>query len=763
MNKAITDGLVFMPPAFQFGLDQWSSGDGTPGSDTYDGAANAAFVPADQDFGGCLEMVKTELDVQKLRYMGQTPILPGCYLRVTARIKAIAGNLPNVRIAGWAGDAGGSNVTGLTAVGPATSLTQYGQVVEVSAIVGTGTRDGVDMPWNSDVVYGHFGLDLTGPAGGVVRIDDLIIEDVTNLFLRDMIDIVDVQDYGAIGDGVANDAAAFEAADRAANGRVIVVPEGTYLLADDVTIDSRIRFEGRIIMPDENRLNLRKNFDLPTYIEAFKDERRAFEKAFQAMLNSGDHESLDMGGRRVQLDRPIDMQAAVNNRDAYQIRRVIRNGQLDALSSSGWDTTEVTSTASYSIQNDRMLINVVNVANIEVGSLIEGNGVGREVYVADRNIAAGTLTLTQPLYGAAGTQTYTFKRFKYLLDFLGFERYSRLVLDSIELQCNGRSSGLIMAKSGSIFEMHNCTINKPKDRGITSAGSACQGMIIEACQFLSNETALRVQDRTTVALNANKNDVKLRNNRAMKFKHFAMLCGEGNLIVGNHWFQGDDEPEGVAIGGLIFTTPNVKSAITGNYIDNNFIEWTNEHDPTPEYNSQFSFGGLTVTGNIFTCNDVSSDFSFFVIKPYGAGHFVHGLNMSCNVYKSLNNNIRRIEKVDTSFADLNYNRLRNILIEGNTYNSVDEVTQNPVSIRHEQNSDQSVWRIDLAPHLPFGGRARWCESVVNDGPISSGNTTIYSQPYVELSQGASGSEIELRWPQNCRGTVMLTARVDNPL
>jgi len=31
MNKAITDGLVLMPPAFEAGLDVYSSGDGTPG------------------------------------------------------------------------------------------------------------------------------------------------------------------------------------------------------------------------------------------------------------------------------------------------------------------------------------------------------------------------------------------------------------------------------------------------------------------------------------------------------------------------------------------------------------------------------------------------------------------------------------------------------------------------------------------------------------------------------------------------------------
>jgi hypothetical protein len=146
MNKAVTDGLVFMPPTFSDCLVVWSSEDGTPGSATYDGAGNAAFVPADQDFGGCLEMLKTDI-IQKLRYLGQATILPGCYLRVTAKVKAISGNLPSVWIAGWAGGAGNAHVAGLVEAGTSVSLTAYGEVVEVSAIIGTGARSGVNMVW----------------------------------------------------------------------------------------------------------------------------------------------------------------------------------------------------------------------------------------------------------------------------------------------------------------------------------------------------------------------------------------------------------------------------------------------------------------------------------------------------------------------------------------------------------------------------------------------------------------------------------------
>ena len=85
MNKAITEGLVLAPTPYANGLDVYSSGDGTVGSDTYDVDPNALFVPADQDFGGALEILKTQ-GVQKIRFMGQTPILPGCYLQIRGRI-----------------------------------------------------------------------------------------------------------------------------------------------------------------------------------------------------------------------------------------------------------------------------------------------------------------------------------------------------------------------------------------------------------------------------------------------------------------------------------------------------------------------------------------------------------------------------------------------------------------------------------------------------------------------------------------------------
>ena len=633
MNKAVTDGVVLMPTPYSAGLDMWSSGDGTPGSDTYANVAGASFVSADQDFGGALEVIKTTA-TQKLRYMGETPLLPGCYLRITARVKAVSGNLPNVQIAAWAGAAGGGHVSGVVQTGPAKPLTAYGEVVEVTAIVGAGNRSGVDMVWGDQAIYGHFGLNLTGPTGGVVRIDDIEIEDVTNVFHRTMMNWVDVRDFGALGDGITDDAAAFEAADAAADGRKVLVSNGTYFLGSSVTLDNRVEFEGTVTMPSTAILSLTKSFDLPSYIDAFGSEEDGLKKAIQALLNNSDHESLDMCGRRVALSGPLDVQSVVPNRDSYAQRRVIRNGQLQANAGTQWDPDVVTSVATYSASNPTRLTNVANIANIAVGSLIEGAGVGREIYVRSKNNSSQELTLSQPLSDAVGTQNYTFTRFKYMLDFSGFSRLDVFQLHDIEFQCSTAASGVLLAPAGTVMHIRNCVFNRPGHRGISSHGEGCQGMLVEHCQFISHEGGELTQNRVSVAINANGNDVKIRDCRASQFRHFLVTSGAQGLISGNHFFQGDEQADGIRSAGIVVTLRACNTQIYGNYIDNCFVEWTNEREPEPDYVSGFGFAGLSITDNVFLCSNVAPWFSYIVVKPFGSGHFVNGMNVSGNTFRA---------------------------------------------------------------------------------------------------------------------------------
>ena len=762
MNKAITDGLVLMPPAFAGGLAVWSSEDGTPGGVTYDAIATAAVVPGDPDFGGALELLKTD-SVQRIRYAGETPILPGCYLRVRARVKAVSGPLPSVRIAGWAGQGGGSQVTGLVETGASVALTGYGDVVEVSAIVGSGPRTGVDLVWGAPVIYGHFGIDLTGPTGGIVRIDDIEIEDVTSVFHRTMMDWVDVRDFGAVGDGVTDDTAAFQSANTAAAGRGILVPEGVYRLESSVTLEYPARFSGTVSMPEDRHLILRRNFDLPTYAAAFGDEILGFRKGVRALMVFSDHESFDLGGRRLEVTEPIDM-AAATGQTTYEIRRVVRNGQFNVVPGPAWDTDEQTGTASYDTETPTQLTNVTNTANIAVGSLVEGTGVGREVYVTDRNVGAGTITLSQPLYGAPASQTYTFKRFRYVLDFSGFDRLSKFTLTDIEIHCQGVASGILLAPSGETFHLKDSFITKPKDRGITSHGLGCQDLQIDRCHFTSDEQALPATARVSLGFNVNANDAKIRDSRFQRLGTTMVLHGNGHLIVGNHWFQGDNVTDGPRVAGLVFTYPNVKSVVTGNYIDNSFVEWTNEHDAAPDFAAEFSFGGLTVTGNIFTVNDAASWFSWIVIKPYGSGHFLQGLSVTGNTFKSLNGTTDRVERVDDSIADLVFGSVRNVVFDGNTFNGIGQVTQNPATIEFDQASEAADWQVDVSGWLPFGGKAREVTSVVTEGAITNAaGSPVFALPYVTTETGAGQNEVTLTWPEPVKGRVHVTTRVDRPV
>ena len=762
MNKAITDGLVLMPPAFAAGLNLWSRGDGTPGSATYLGQPNAAFVPADQDFGGCLEVQKTDT-VQKVRSFAQTPMQPGMYLRVTVKVKAVSGNLPSVRIAAWAGNIGQTNVVAAPQTGTSVALTAYGEVVTVSAIIGAGNRTGVNLVWGTVPVYAHIGLDLTGSNGGVVRIDDIVVEDITGAFHRKLMDWVDVRDYGAIGNGVADDTAAFAAADLAAAGRSVLVPAGTYFLAGTVTFENAVRFEGKLTMAAASRLICRRNYDLDTYAAAFGSVLEGFRRALQSLFYFTDHVSLDLSGRRVLLSSPLDV-AAISGLTSFTEHRVLSNGLLEPIPGTAWDTTTVTSIGTYTVAQPTRLTSVANVANIPVGARISGTGVGREVYVLAKDIGAATVELSKPLWAAAGTRTFTFNRYKYLLDFSGFSNLARFEISKMEFDCAGIASAILLAKQGTTFRIGDTIIDQPKDRGITSIGDACASISVEQCEFRSNEFSLSAQNRTTIAMNINGNDAKIRNNRVVRFAHFAVIGGTGNILIGNHFFQGDGETAGVRRAGIIFTSSNVKSLMTGNYIDNSFIEWSNEHDAEPAFLSEFSFGGLTLSGNVFTVNDVAPWFRFLVITPRGSGHFVNGLSVTNNVFRVLNGTIDRVEMVDTTFATLDYTRFRNIAFDANTYNGVTQMTVSPVMIEHTQNTAADTWVVDASAYLPFASRARNVQSLVAEGPITNtSNAAQYVIPYVQVEQGAQNALVNLRWPTPVKGLMQVTIRCDNPV
>lgn len=551
------------------------------------------------------------------------------------------------------------------------------------------------------------------------------------------------------------------AADNAANGRRVIVPTGEYAISQSLSISSHVEFQGTLVMPESAALLLKKSYDLPTYIDAFGDEAEGFKKAFQALLNSSDHDSLDMGGRTVTVSEPIDMQAAVSTRDTFTQRRVIRNGQFYASGSLGWEPTIVQGQASYSINASRDLTNVENIADIEVGSLVEGAGVGREVYVTSKDVSGGSIRLSKPLYDAAGYQLYTFTRHKYLLDFSGFSTLSKLNLQNIEFQCKETANAVMLARVGLIFHMIDCFIKQPKYRGITSIGTGCQGMLIDRCHFVTAEAQTNATDRVSLGLNANNNDVKLRDNWASQFRHFALLAGSNNIITGNHFYQGDGVQGGARLAGIILTKAATSSSIVGNYVDNCFIEWTNEHDETPDFTSGFGFSSLSISGNNFLSGAVAPWFNYILIKPYGTNHGISNLSVTNNNFRSINGSISRVEWVDTTYADINRSRLEAILFEGNNFENISRATQNPLIVEHTQSSANSVWTLETNNELPFQSYAKRVTALAPQAQIkTSSNSAYFDIPYTTGQVGSDKDQVKLTFGTLVKGKMAVTVRRD---
>jgi hypothetical protein len=208
----------------------------------------------------------------------------------------------------------------------------------------------------------------------------------------------------------------------------------------------------------------------------------------------------------------------------------------------------------------------------------------------------------------------------------------------------------------------------------------------------------------------------------------------------------------------------VRGFVVGNYIDNCFIEVSNERDQVPSFSSGYTFGGLTITGNLFLCSNTSSAFRFLVLAPKGSGHSIAGLSVTGNVFRNSTGAIDRVEMVDTTHATLNTGNYRNLIFANNTFNGITQATVSPILVEHTQNTAAETWVVDGGDYLPFGARARNVESHVLEGPArNAGGTVQWVQPYVEVEQGAGDRLVHLRWPSAVRGKAMVKVRGDNPL
>jgi hypothetical protein len=186
------------PPPFVDGLCDWSSGDGTPASPTYEDSPGARLIPDDPDFGDCLELERSE-SLQRLRYMGELPLHPGMRVEIRLRLKPVLGAPGSARAAAWPGGAGGIGVPGLPLAGRLVALPPIGGILDLRLVIARQPSLGVDLAWDARVLYAHVGVDLLGPVGGRVRIANLAASEIaTPLPARDLPGFVGREMGGAV-------------------------------------------------------------------------------------------------------------------------------------------------------------------------------------------------------------------------------------------------------------------------------------------------------------------------------------------------------------------------------------------------------------------------------------------------------------------------------------------------------------------------------------------------------------------------------------
>ena len=240
------------------------------------------------------------------------------------------------------------------------------------------------------------------------------------------------------------------------------------------------------------------------------------------------------------------------------------------------------------------------------------------------------------------------------------------------------------------------------------------------------------------------------------------MTGQNHLIVGNHFFQGDTVNGGIRSAGVVLAEPYASCVFTNNYVDNAFFEWTNEKDQSPGFSSGFSFSALDITSNIFLSGEVATSFSYLVVKPYGAGHFINGLNVAGNRFRSINGYVERAERVDTSFADLNFTRMRNVRFEGNSFHGINNPVANPHLLEFSENSNEQTWVLNTGPGLPFEARSLSVDAVVVRGEVrNSANVLNYDNPFVRAQQGPNADQVHVVWSEPVRGKIAVTTRMDN--
>ena len=757
MTLDMIGGASIIPHKFIEGLEKWRSdlrNKNAPKLDTFE---NISINLGGNDDYAKLSLAKNQDSIQ-LVHDEPIPISDTQYLEVKFSVTLLTGVSPSLRVIATPSTQTKSAISGFAQNGPSQELLS-GVTTEISAIIGPGARPGVDLVWTNNSKFLMFGIEIFGANGANLLIDNISITDVSGAFMAVHSGIVDIRDFGGIGDGATDCFDAFATADSLANGRTIYIPEGDFYISKKITIHALLQCKGRIIADKTTPIMLAGRFDLESYIHAFKDDVVAFEKAFQALFMFSDHTTLDMRGRIVTLTKPIRLCELLPDSSKFTKNRVLLNGSLDCSNSPDWNASSVQGKASYDESTaSKLLTDVENIEQVEIGSHVHGTGVGREIYVIDKDVIAKTVTLTHELYGANSRQTYTFTRFRFLLDLSEVDWIANFHLMNMEFSCRKTASAIMLSKDGIANKIVHCIIGAPGDRGICSYGFGCNGITIESCQLGSWEWSVPANERRTIGICTHSGDMKIRNNRGVYFRHFMVIARGGHIIMGNHFFAENPDASLERNAGIVFSSGGTKTTFTGNYVDHCWIELGFEHNGGALERGNKNFEGIQILGNIFTGKTVASGSPnhFIVLAPLGENCKIMSMNVCNNMFINYGHLLTKVEGVNESIGTIDWSKTTQLCFENNTFSGFEEETWSPIVRKVSKTSATKTWEFDFQNQLPFNSFARSITSIVGNSDLNPIN-----MPVAEVERGTNKTKVALLFDTATKGSATITVSANS--
>jgi|GEM_PF-1241221 len=421
------------------------------------------------------------------------------------------------------------------------------------------------------------------------------------------------------------------------------------------------------------------------------DNKAKVQEAFNVLLNSGRYTELDMEGRRVAIDGVMDFGAIWEGKPSQGIKTV-RNGWFSALtdmSSPSNFTRNVTTTIGKDV------INISSTDGIAPGMYVSGPAVPRETYIVSvGEDGLGTARINTHAWRTVKDAVHRFQEFDYMFDFKNVSGLSNFRFHNITFDALNKISIIRGPQSGSTMTLSHCILHQPKMRGITFWTSGGSNLQMDNCQGVANKTdrGLPPEERVGVFCTVTTNDCKFRGNYVWQFKHTLVLHGSGNVIVGNHFWQGKNPesevgPFDTRTASIILTSANNKTNITGNYIDNSWIELAN--DNTTDLNWPLG-GGVTITGNQFTTVSRIGTYGFIALAPYKPNSSCARISVIGNVFKNVYGGafgaIVPMEKADViivpqgSYGSIDHTQVSQIYWRSNNYGQVKKETASELTV-----------------------------------------------------------------------------------